>query len=468
MTEAHDAWFTFHWLQVTSLPAQSLFVGVLVLLVSFKPMWGLYGPLLAEVVIPVSGVVEILGYGVTLTDVTIIICISLLAFHPAVRRRRIELSPLLFSMLIIVFVRGLSTFATPSLFVGSSIALLRYVEVLLLFVMVVSYAGPKGALNLLYLFLGIIGVQSIISIVQVILGLNTDQTYISRGGTLGDRGTILAWLQVYALLIGLSLAHHARNQRGRIGWRVYSVLIVIGFASTLGRSAWITGVVGLIIYNVIDHSASLRRRAFRTMLDTAIFAFVLSVITVSFVADTRFLDSLVSRTTISKVAVEGSWNERLALWKVALEMFMQNPILGVGTGNYADLSSAVLISKGTYNPFLENSPSTHNYVLNVLSETGLLGFSAYLFFAATVIKMVLSDQRRFKHSNLYPFLLPVGSAILALLLGDWHSWTSFFVWSMLFLALYAVLRKGAFEEMRYERKLYDDEELAPNLQHKPL
>jgi O-antigen ligase len=77
--------------------------------------------------------------------------------------------------------------------------------------------------------------------------------------------------------------------------------------------------------------------------------------------------------------------ERLAHWQAALEMARHQPWLGVGFGNY----------EAAYPAFaLINWPDAlghaHNYYLNLLAETGVVGLAAYLFFWAAVFWQTLT------------------------------------------------------------------------------
>jgi O-antigen ligase len=77
--------------------------------------------------------------------------------------------------------------------------------------------------------------------------------------------------------------------------------------------------------------------------------------------------------------------ERLAHWQAALDMARHQPWLGVGFGNY----------EAAYPAFaLINCPDAlghaHNYYLNLLAETGVVGLGAYLFFWAAVFWQTLT------------------------------------------------------------------------------
>ncbi len=85
--------------------------------------------------------------------------------------------------------------------------------------------------------------------------------------------------------------------------------------------------------------------------------------------------------------------ERLAHWVAALRMWEQAPWLGVGPGNYAAVYPSVRL------PAWEDPLGhAHNIYLNVLAETGLVGFLAYsamiLGLGGWLARRVLQTQGR--------------------------------------------------------------------------
>jgi putative inorganic carbon (hco3(-)) transporter len=62
---------------------------------------------------------------------------------------------------------------------------------------------------------------------------------------------------------------------------------------------------------------------------------------------------------------------RLALWNAAGAMFVQHPVLGVGYGNYRSLYSDYIPGAAP------NELDAHNMYLQMLSETGVIGFLAF-------------------------------------------------------------------------------------------
>ncbi len=94
-------------------------------------------------------------------------------------------------------------------------------------------------------------------------------------------------------------------------------------------------------------------------------------------------------TALSQVGSEDTWVGRWSLWQGALDVIGSHPVLGVGVGNYAE--AAVNYSETVQDHSArkaaetggELSGATHNVVLGVASELGLVGlalFLAVLFF----------------------------------------------------------------------------------------
>jgi O-antigen ligase len=65
--------------------------------------------------------------------------------------------------------------------------------------------------------------------------------------------------------------------------------------------------------------------------------------------------------------------ERLAHWQAALRMVSDNPLFGVGIGNYVPLYPAYALP-GWEDPL----GHAHNYYLNIAAEAGLIGLGGYL------------------------------------------------------------------------------------------
>jgi len=98
--------------------------------------------------------------------------------------------------------------------------------------------------------------------------------------------------------------------------------------------------------------------------------------------------------------------ERLAHWQAALNMAAVYPYLGVGLGNYEIAYPEFRLMYWKY-PL----GHAHNYYLNVLAETGIIGFSCYLVMWSGIFIATWNVSRRQPD--------PLARLIAAGFLGTW-------------------------------------------------
>ncbi len=97
--------------------------------------------------------------------------------------------------------------------------------------------------------------------------------------------------------------------------------------------------------------------------------------------------------------------ERIAHWQAALNMAQSKPILGVGLGNYE-----IVYEQYRLINWRQPLGHAHNFYLNTLAETGILGLIAYLGFWLVIF---LITWRARAHPDSF------ARAIIIALLGSW-------------------------------------------------
>ena len=80
---------------------------------------------------------------------------------------------------------------------------------------------------------------------------------------------------------------------------------------------------------------------------------------------------------------------RLPLYQLAVRQFIEHPVRGIGWGNYRALTENYLNQRSTY--------ETHNVYLQLLCETGILGFATFMY---AVFNTLLKTIRNYKKSVL--------------------------------------------------------------------
>lgn len=89
--------------------------------------------------------------------------------------------------------------------------------------------------------------------------------------------------------------------------------------------------------------------------------------------------------------------ERWGLWRAGFRMFKEHPLIGVGLGNFSFLYNRYKPEDAIY---LKYHPVIHNLYLEILVETGLLGFSAFVFFIVSLLRVFIRKARSIRdHSD---------------------------------------------------------------------
>jgi len=155
---------------------------------------------------------------------------------------------------------------------------------------------------------------------------------------------------------------------------LFSALFIISILGTRGA------YIGAIIC-VISYLAYLLKTNFKTIFKIKQFAIVCLTLILVLLANlnlTQAENNIISRTaTISFNTQDGSVNQRLRLYKQGLNHFIENPILGVGIGNWK-LTSIDYDKKnidGFTIPY-----HAHNDFIQLLVELGFFGLLFYTLF----------------------------------------------------------------------------------------
>ncbi|WP_046759181.1 O-antigen ligase family protein [Kordia jejudonensis] len=107
-------------------------------------------------------------------------------------------------------------------------------------------------------------------------------------------------------------------------------------------------------------------------------------------------------------------SERFTLWNLAFLRFKENPILGVGYGNYKAIGKKEHYANFSHREGLFMNPRrAHNDFIEKLAETGILGFLLYVsLFVFPFILFVKMFRREKQYEKRFILVVILGSAIV--------------------------------------------------------
>lgn len=151
------------------------------------------------------------------------------------------------------------------------------------------------------------------------------------------------------------------------------ILNMICIFLTLSRGAIIAVIIGLIINYLFKKASKKEKNMIKTIL-----IFVLMTIILIILNKYGLLEMIFNRFD-SSISTGGSG--RVELWTKAIDQFYRNPIFGVGINNLQ------IYIGNTY---------VHNTYLQVLAETGVVGFLTYILFLSNIGKLSINAYKKSK------------------------------------------------------------------------
>lgn len=277
----------------------------------------------------------------------------LLMFMIFYHYKHIKIFDDIFSILMLAFLL--------SFFISSQFALVDYsyamtktglfLKLLLFFLMLKTSLNTIANLKLFYMgclfsltFLAAWGVQ------QYLLGNIRLEGF---GGGQIEGSNQLASALVWALPMGYYFMVHAKSKYQQMLYFFCSFTLLIGIICTESRQAFLA----LLFYGIIIFMASKRKMLF------SILFFIIVLMGSTLVPETYWE----RMETIQNYEEDASATGRLEIWSYAYKLWTQNPILGIGPGNFKKNSP----------DFFGQERVTHNTYFQILSELGLVGFCLF-------------------------------------------------------------------------------------------
>ena len=262
-----------------------------------------------------------------------------------------------------------------------------------------------------------------------------DDLTVRISGTIGDPNELAALLVAGMAFAGI-LAVTTKEAALRVAAGSAVVLFLAGIIYTVSRG----GLLALFVALIAACLLAGRWRG-RTLVVTALGLMTMVIYFASFAG----LDARDRVTT-----VEGG-SGRTDIWKVGWRMFEDEPIHGIGSGNFVVSSIHYLLRPGVLerDEFIVDTPKVaHNTYLHILAELGLVGFFLFMTIIGFAVNCALQAARWFRRAGDHHMELFARGAIVALvgiLAADFFISEQFGkqLWLLLGLgpALYGVARR---------------------------
>ncbi len=172
---------------------------------------------------------------------------------------------------------------------------------------------------------------------------------------------------VAILMILMARAVYDKGSYDHVMWRGLLIIYVVAMCLCFSRGVWLAFIMSMG-FLLLQRSEGIRSKKFLIIAGSIAFlVFILSIPQLSHLVISR-------ASTIFSMSY-GSNRERLLRWATAVSMFLKHPILGAGYGSFAFSfvnNPEILGAKSRF------GMGAHSEYLQVLAETGIIGFIGWM------------------------------------------------------------------------------------------
>ena len=233
-----------------------------------------------------------------------------------------------------------------------------------------NYCDFKKKKFLLHLFLIITTIATVSGLIALYSGFNPlkfkEACHPSRAcGLFGMYMTYGYGISLFMVIL-TGMLFYKKELSQWINIRLLLIVWIInmgGLFFSYSRGAWIGFIAALPFY----------------FLKKSIRLFFIGILAMTLVGGLCFVFSKkIQKTFLNAARVQSNTN-RILLWKSSIDLFKENPVLGVGYLNFESLSKKT-IRMNYKNEGDVFGGHAHNNFLEHLASTGILGFTALLIF----------------------------------------------------------------------------------------
>ena len=208
------------------------------------------------------------------------------------------------------------------------------------------------------------------------------------------------------------------NTFNKIIQNIFILFLFLTIIFTGERNAILIFLICIILFFLFQKKQKIRS----ILISNFIFLIIFSVLILnSYSIKTRYVNFLENigvekKTSLVEKIKNNPWSYH---YQAAFELFLKKPLVGHGYKSFRFKCSETKIDKDTikrkhyYRDYRACSSHPHNYMMEFLSENGIIGFLFYVIFILIIFFKILKAR---KYANYNYLMFAVGSLLLAILM----------------------------------------------------
>lgn len=265
-----------------------------------------------------------------------------------------------------------------------------------------------------------------VALIGVIYKLLSIVTFDNRLSAFYQSPNQLAMFVAPGIIFGFYFLIFEQNnlKRKLLHIALLSILFVCLYYS-FSYAAWFSVFAGITVMLFVSSSSK------KNFFKYSFVVFCLFVFSIFLQTKTEKFSTLVNDSSRSSLA------SRQTIWKVSTLLIKENPIVGIGPGNF---QQEYLEMQPLFEPYLEWAvPQPHNVFFAFWLQTGIVGFAGFLLLLSFVFHSLFKSIKKQKNTALAASLLGFFFYTLVHGIVDttyWKNDLSLLFWICIFLVLF--------------------------------
>ena len=270
--------------------------------------------------------------------------------------------------------------------------------------------------------------------------LYTGQTDISYDGrvtaTIGQPN-LLGGILVGFIPLSCYFLSKKRSKTNLIAYCVFIILLTAGLIP-MSRGA----IIALGVFVIVQIYIALKTIKRRNIFITVITLLCLSVIIMPPIDTEKTNLPYLAERLLSFKDRNQIYDFRVEIWQVGLRAFLDRPVLGWGNANFQNVYQQVVdITIDDKSTWFREVESSHNIIVDILVEWGLIGFILATLFLIYIFKLKSTKDARL---DLY-----IKLSIVVIVIKGMFEFFSVVNWVTLFILFGLLLQNSKFQLKKY-------------------
>ena len=224
---------------------------------------------------------------------------------------------------------------------------------------------------------------SLIALLQYYLSVQSGRGPIRVNLPLRNSNLVAGFLIIYLPILVSQIYGKRKDQR--IFWAVLATLVSTALYLTYTRAGWYAAIISILILAGLLKDKKL----------------VIALVVYLLIYNYGFPEVKGHKLSeIYNVVVEGGGRSlvaRMQLWRVALQMWLENPLTGVGVGNYILLHDTYIANFPSLDYGLKKAMEPHSSFLKFLAEHGAIGLLLFLSLLFSFFFRLIKNIRNYEN-----------------------------------------------------------------------